>query len=77
MKNFNNAVEIIGGVADTARLLGVTYQAVVFWRDGLRRIPAEVCPVIERATNGEVPCESMRPDVDWAYLRNTKKRKAA
>jgi DNA-binding transcriptional regulator YdaS (Cro superfamily) len=24
---------------------------------------------IERESGGAVPCESLRPDVDWAYLR--------
>lgn len=31
--------------------------------------PAEYCPDIERATRGEVRCEELRPDVDWAVLR--------
>ena len=26
---------------------------------------------IERESGGEVRCETLRPDVDWAYLRNT------
>lgn len=26
---------------------------------------------IERETNGEVKCEALRPDVDWAYIRAT------
>lgn len=29
--------------------------------------PAEYCPDIERLTG--VPCEHLRPDVDWAVLR--------
>lgn len=32
---------------------------------------------IERESGGAVRCEELRPDVDWAYLRATKKRKAA
>ena len=33
---------------------------------------------IERESGGAVLCESLRPDVDWAYIRSTgKKRKAA
>lgn len=32
-------------------------------------VPAERCPAIERATNGQVRCEDLRPDVDWAVLR--------
>ena len=32
---------------------------------------------IDRESGGKVPCESLRPDVDWAYLRKTCKQKAA
>lgn len=34
---------------------------------------------IERESGGKVTCEELCPEVDWAYLRNTKpkKRKAA
>ena len=28
---------------------------------------------IERESKGLVRCEDLRPDVDWAYLRNSKK----
>ena len=26
---------------------------------------------IDRESGGEVPCECLRPDVDWAYLRGS------
>lgn len=32
-----------------------------------------ICISIERESGGLVRCESLRPDVDWAYLRSTKK----
>jgi DNA-binding transcriptional regulator YdaS (Cro superfamily) len=33
---------------------------------------------IDRETSGEVTCEELRPDVDWAYLRGSRKlRKTA
>nr|WP_288090810.1 helix-turn-helix domain-containing protein [Thauera sp.] len=67
----HKALEVVGGAAKLASMLGVTTQAVCFWRDGARRIPAEHCPSIERATAGAVRCEDLRPDVDWAYLRGT------
>ena len=31
---------------------------------------------IERESRGSVRCEDLRPDVDWAYLRGTKKKVA-
>ena len=33
------------------------------------RVPADHCPAIERVTDGKITCEELRPDVDWAYLR--------
>lgn len=58
-----------GNASRFAEAIGVTPQAVCFWRDGKRTIPAAKCPSIERATNGAVRCEAMRPDVDWSYIR--------
>lgn len=31
---------------------------------------------IERESAGAVTCEELRPDVDWAYLRGTKRNRA-
>jgi DNA-binding transcriptional regulator YdaS (Cro superfamily) len=31
---------------------------------------------IERESGAKVSCEELRPDVDWAYLRNTKPAKS-
>lgn len=39
------------------------------WANGVRQVPAERCPAIERATDGVVRCEDLRPDVDWGVLR--------
>jgi len=36
--------------------------------------PAEYCPAIERVTG--VPCETLRPDIDWAVLRGVCKCEA-
>lgn len=77
MTSIQLAISILGGPSSAARILGVTPQAVCFWRDGKRKVPAGVCPAIERATKGVVRCEDLRPDVDWAYLRGTGKKKRA
>lgn len=50
-----------------AKSLGVTPVTVHGWAYG--QVPAERCPAIERATGGELRCEDLRPDVDWAVLR--------
>jgi DNA-binding transcriptional regulator YdaS (Cro superfamily) len=38
---------------------------------GHRRPNASLAISIERESSGAVTCEEMRPDVDWAYLRNS------
>lgn len=60
-----------GMAASLARLLGASQTDVSLWASGKRPVPAERCPEIEKATNGEVTCEELRPDVDWPYLRGT------
>lgn len=60
-----------GGQASLARIIGVSPAMVHQWTKGIRPIAAEHCPSIERATNGAVRCEDLRPDVDWGYLRAT------
>jgi DNA-binding transcriptional regulator YdaS (Cro superfamily) len=64
-----------GGQLFVANLFGISVQAVSKWVK--KRVPIERCPEIEKATNGAVTCEDLRPDVDWAFLRSTVKRKAA
>ena len=40
--------------------------------NGTKRVPLEQCVPIEQFTEQQVTCEEMRPDVDWAYLRNSR-----
>lgn len=63
------AADIVGGQAALARLLDVKPPTVNQWVNGDRRVPAEQCPSIERATKGAVRCEDLRPDVAWDVLR--------
>lgn len=72
MNAIRRAIDLCGGVTNVAKLLRVTPQAVCFWRDQKRKFPVEHCPVIERATDGAVSCEDLRPDFDWAYVRRGK-----
>ena len=65
-----------GAVNDIAEAINVPAALVSQWKTLARRVPAERCPAIERATKGAVTCEELRPDVDWAYLRGTKKKAA-
>lgn len=57
--------------AALARSLGVTPGAVNQWVSGMTTLTAERCIQIEKATAGQVRCEDLRPDVDWAYIRGT------
>ena len=59
------ACEVVGGQAVMARSLGVTPAAVNQWCKGLRAVPAERCPAIQRLTHGRITCKQLRPDVDW------------
>jgi DNA-binding transcriptional regulator YdaS (Cro superfamily) len=59
-----------------ARQLGVTQGTVGFW---LHNKPPTIerAIQIERITGRKVTCEELRPDVDWAYLRNSTQTKEA
>lgn len=69
MTGIQTAINHMGSASKLARAIGVSTQAVCFYRDGLRKIPAETCILIERCTDGLVCCEDLRPDVAWEYLR--------
>jgi DNA-binding transcriptional regulator YdaS (Cro superfamily) len=66
----DQAACLLGGMPALGKKLGVTKGAVGQWKLPGRRVPAEHCPVIERLTSGAVPCEYLRPDVEWAVVRN-------
>ena len=62
------AVELCGGQSALASAIGLSQSHVWNWL-ARERVPAEHCPAIERATLRKVRCEELRPDVDWACLR--------
>ncbi|EJF7775770.1 TPA: helix-turn-helix domain-containing protein [Morganella morganii] len=68
---FKQACISIGGQSSMAKNLGVSSPTVNQWVKGIRQIPAERCPEIEKVTLGEVRCEDLRPDIDWTYLRGS------
>jgi DNA-binding transcriptional regulator YdaS (Cro superfamily) len=65
------ACEIVGGQSRLAFLLNIRPPTVNQWVHLVKQIPAERCPEIEKLVNSKVICEELRPDVDWAYLRNS------
>lgn len=68
MKALDDAIDMAGGVGALAAQIGVAPSAPSMWRKR-RRVPADQCPAIERATKGAVRCEDLRPDVPWDVLR--------
>lgn len=68
------AAHQLGGQASLARAMGVQPPTVNQWVKGDRPIPAERCPQIEALTSGNVRCEELRPDVDWAVLRKPSRK---
>ena len=73
------AISALDGITHFSRELGLNSHGVAHqWR--LTRVPAEHCPAIERLTREAaaakadpalvVLCEELRPDVQWAVLRD-------
>lgn len=69
MSAFEEVVAKFGGQSAMARHFNLTPWAVSKWKT---RIPAERCPEIEKQTG--VRCERLRPDIDWAILRQPELR---
>ena len=68
MKALERAVNICGSQGALAAKLNVRQSHVAMWKKR-GNVPAEYCPGIERATDGAVRCEELRPDVAWGVLR--------
>ncbi|WP_350260406.1 transcriptional regulator [Paraburkholderia bonniea] len=60
-----------GAASSLGREINVSPVLISQWANRHRRVPAERCPAIEKATGGVVTCEELRPDIDWAYLRGS------
>ena len=64
------AVIILGSKIALANKLGVKQQYISNWIHRDKQIPSDFCIPIEKATDCQITCEELRPDIDWAYLRN-------
>ena len=58
----SNLITSLGGPTAVARMLGIKPPSVIGWHG---KPPPDRCPDIERATEGSVTCEEIRPDVRW------------
>lgn len=62
------AIKKYGSQTGLGRALKCSPQRINNWiKRG--RVPAEYCPVLERALGEPGVCEVLRPDVDWACRR--------
>ncbi len=66
------AIELCHGQTALASGLGLRQSHISNWLTR-GKVSAEYCPAIERLTERKVTCEQLRPDVDWAYLREAVK----
>ena len=71
MEHLLRAISILGTQSALGAAIGVSPQVINNWVRRESEVPAEHCPAIERATNGAVRCEDLRPAVDWSVLRNS------
>lgn len=72
----DRAASVVGSYAELARRLGVSRGAPHQWlpteKNPSAKVPLEHCMPIERLTRemgAPVLCEQLRPDQDWAVLR--------
>lgn len=66
MNALEHSIQILGGQTHLARAIGTKQGHIWTWlnRDG-GRVPLDRCAAVEAATAGKVPCEALRPDVQW------------
>ncbi|MBN3848651.1 helix-turn-helix domain-containing protein [Paraburkholderia sp. Ac-20342] len=65
------ACDIVGSKSALARAVSVKPPTVQQWCNGERPVPPNKCIDIERATGRRVRVEDLRPDIDWAYIRDS------
>lgn len=70
MNGIKQAVALCNGQSSLARACGVSQAAVGKWLNGAKMDVAHVSSIV-KATNGAVKPEDLRPDVDWAVIRNS------
>lgn len=71
LKDFLNK-EGRGSSAALARKINVPPVLITQWKKGIQRVPADKCLLIECATNRQVRCEDLRPDIPWFVIRDSK-----
>lgn len=67
MEALKHAISIAGSQAALAAKVGVKQQHVWNWLNRGGEVPAEHCPAIEQATDGQVTRQELRPN-DWQRI---------
>lgn len=60
------------GLDGLARRCGTSVGQLKQVAYGNRRASAGLAVNLDRETGGQIFCESLRPDIDWGYLRQGK-----
>ncbi|HDS1679172.1 TPA: helix-turn-helix domain-containing protein [Pseudomonas putida] len=60
------------GLDGLARRCGTSVGQLKQVAYGNRRASAGLAVNLDRETGGKILCESLRPDIDWGYLRQGK-----
>ena len=63
MEALHKAVILLGSQSALARAIRVKQQNIWSWLHIARKVPAEYCLAIEKATQGKVRREELRPDI--------------
>ncbi|MCU0092239.1 helix-turn-helix domain-containing protein [Pseudomonas koreensis] len=61
------------GLEALAALCGTSVGQLKQVAYGNRRASAGLAVSLDRETSGVIRCEALRPDIDWAYLRQVTK----
>ena len=69
-EGIRTAIQICGSQALVAKACGVSQPTVFKWLSG-GKMDVKHIPEIIKATEGKVRAEDLRPDVDWAVIRNS------
>lgn len=72
MTALQRAIAIVGSGSELARRIGLTAWAVNKWNPD--SVPKDRCLDIEKATDGQVTAEELRPDINWQYVRQNQKK---
>lgn len=60
---------------ELARQLGTSWAGLRQYARGGRRMSADRAIELERLSGGAVPCETIRPETNWAYIRGSTRPK--